>query len=148
MWNNGNNCGGYPYYQTGSYYGGGYTTPMYQQSSPQPSVQPQQSINTNKIYVNGVEDVRCRQLPAGSDFIFLDNDKPLIYRKTTDSTGKMDVQVFKITPYQEEEKPQPSIDVSNFVSVEDFHKLEEQFNELRESLKTEPAKSPSTKKTV
>lgn len=122
---------------------GGYSAPVYQQ--PQNTIQ--QPVNTNKIYVNGIEDVRCRQIPAGSDYIFLDNDKPLIYRKTTDATGKMDIQVFKITPYQEEEKPQPEIDLSNFVSVEDFRRLEQQFNELRESLKAEPSKSPA-KKTV
>lgn len=137
-----NNYGGYPY-QSGSYGYGGYSAPVYQQ--PQNTIQ--QPVNTNKIYVNGIEDVRCRQIPAGSDYIFLDNDKPLIYRKTTDATGKMDIQVFKITPYQEEEKPQPEIDLSNFVSVEDFRRLEQQFNELRESIKAESSKSPA-KKTV
>ena len=143
MWNNGNSYGGYPSYQGGSYYNG-YTSPMYQQNNPQP----QQTVNTNKIYVNGIEDARCRQIPAGSDYIFLDNDKPLIYRKTADATGKMDIQVFKIIPYQEEEKQQSNIDESNFVSVEDFRRLEQQFNDFRESLKTEPAKSSSAKKTV
>ncbi len=138
MWNNNNGYSGYSGYNPYSY------VPPYQQPS---TPQPQQAINTNKIYVNGIEDVRCRQLPAGSDYIFLDNDKPLIYRKTTDATGKMDVQVFKITPYQEEEKVQPTVDLSNFVSVEDFRRLEKQFEEFRESLKSEQTK-PATKKTV
>ena len=132
MWN-GNNYGAYPSYQGGSYYPA-YTSPVYQQNNPQPLVQPQQPVNTNKIYVSGIEDVRCRQLPAGSDYIFLDNDKPLIYRKTTDATGKMDVQVFKITPYQEEEKVRPEIDLSKFVPIERFETLEKQFQELKESL--------------
>ena len=50
-----------------------------------PTAQPQQQppqMNTNKIYVTGIEDARARQLPPNSDFIFLDNDKPLLYRKT------------------------------------------------------------------
>ena len=132
MWNSNNNYGSYPSYQGGNYYPG-YTSPVYQQSTPQ-AIQPQQPANTNKIYVNGIEDARCRQLPAGSDFIFLDNDKPLIYRKTTDATGKMDVQVFKIIPYQEEEKSQPEIDTSKFTPIDRFEALEKQFRELKESL--------------
>lgn len=140
MWNNSNNYGGYPSYQGGNYYPG-YTAPMYQQPSPQSVQQP--SVNTNKIYVTGIDDVRSRQLPANSDFIFLDNDKPLVYRKTTDSTGKMDVQIFKITPYQEEEKAQPGIDTSNFVSIDAFRKLEEQFEELKQSIN-----KPAPKKTT
>ena len=70
-----NPYGGYPYQN--SYYGAGYSNPVYQ-----PPVQQAQS-NTNKLYVNGIEDVRLRNLPNNSDYIFLDNDKPLIYRKTT-----------------------------------------------------------------
>ena len=140
MWNNGSSYGGYPY-QTSQYGYTGYSAPSYQQ--PQPNTQPsvQQGVNTNKLYANGIEDVRFRQLPANSDYIFLDNDKPLVYRKTTDATGKTDIQVFKITPYQEEKVDQPQIDLSNFVSLEDFRKLEQQFVELKESLKTEPAKN-------
>lgn len=133
-----NNYGGYPSYNGGGYYPG-YTSPVYQQTTPQ-SVQ----TNTNKIYATGIEDVRARQLPVNSDFIFLDNDKPLIYRKTTDSTGKMDVQVFKIIPYQEEEKTQPVVDLSGYVSVKDFERLEQQFIEFKQSFET----SKSTKKTL
>ena len=132
--------GGYPYPQNASYGAYGYTTPVYQQ--PQ---QVQQSVNTNKMYTTGIEDVRCRQLPANSDYIFLDNDKPLVYRKTTDATGKMNIEVFKIVPYEEEAKPQPAdIDLSGYVSVEDFRRLERQFEELKESF----AKSTSKKTTT
>ena len=140
MWNGNNNFGGYPSYQSGNYYPG-YTSPVYQQPAPQSVQQP--SVNTNKIYVTSIDDVRSRQLPANSDFIFLDNDKPLIYRKTTDATGKMDIQVFRITPYQEEEKVQPVIDTSNFVSIDAFRKLEEQFEELKQSIA-----KPAPKKTT
>lgn len=122
-----NNYGGYPSYNGGNYYPG-YTSPVYQQPTPQ-SVQ----TNTNKIYATSIEDVRARQLPVNSDFIFLDNDKPLIYRKTTDATGKMDVQVFKIVPYQEEEKTQPVVDLSGYVSIKDFERLEQQFIEFKQS---------------
>lgn len=135
MWNGNNNYGGYP-----SYYPA-YTSPVYQQPSPQAVQQP--AVNTNKIYATSIDDVRSRQLPANSDFIFLDNDKPLIYRKTTDATGKMDIQVFKITPY--EEKETPAVDLSGFVSIKDFERLEQQFIEFKKSL--EKSDEPkSTKK--
>ena len=128
MWNGNNNFGGYSY-QPSQYGYNGYTSPSYQQQAAQ-----QTGVNTNKLYANGIEDVRFRQLPANSDYIFLDNDKPLVYRKTTDATGKTDIQVFKIVPYVEEEKAQPEIDTSKFVPIDRFEALEKQFNELKNSL--------------
>lgn len=128
MWNGTNNFGGYGY-QPGQYGYGGYTSPSYQQQNTQ-----QNAVNTNKLYANGIEDVRFRQLPVNSDYIFLDNDKPLVYRKTTDGTGKTDIQVFKIVPYVEEEKAAPEIDMSKFVPIDRFEALEKQFKELKESL--------------
>jgi hypothetical protein len=122
-------------YQNNTYGYGGYSAPMYQQ--PQQNIPQQQPVNTNKIYATGIEDVRCRQLPANSDYIFLDNDKPLVYRKTTDATGKMDIQVFKITPYQEEEaQPTPSIDMSQYVLRKDFDSLKTEIDKLRDSVKS------------
>ena len=141
MWNNGNNYGGYPAYQPNSYYGNGYNSPIYQQQNNAQAIQ-QPTVNTNKIYATGIDDVRARQLPVNSDYIFLDNDKPIIYRKTTDATGKMDVQVFKIVPY-EEEKTEPVFDTSDFVSKKDFERLEQQFEELKQSLS-----KPAPKKTT
>ena len=128
MWNGTNNFGSYGY-QPGQYGYGGYTSPAYQQQNTQ-----QNAVNTNKLYANGIEDVRFRQLPVNSDYIFLDNDKPLVYRKTTDGTGKTDIQVFKIVPYVEEEKTAPEIDMSKFVPIDRFEALEKQFKELKESL--------------
>ena len=128
MWNGTNNFGGYGY-QPGQYGYGGYTSPSYQQQNTQHN-----AVNTNKLYANGIEDVRFRQLPVNSDYIFLDNDKPLVYRKTTDGTGKTDIQVFKIVPYVEEEKAAPEIDMSKFVPIDRFEALEKQFKELKESL--------------
>lgn len=131
MWNQNNPYSGYPYQQ--SY---GYSVPSYQQPT-----QTQPQVSTNKMYANGIEDVRCRQLPANSDYLFLDNDKPLIYRKTTDATGKMDIQVFKITPYQEEEKP-----LVEYALASDLVDLKQQVEQLRDLLKTDETK-PASKKT-
>lgn len=103
------------------------TYPAQQQFAPQtpnyaPQTQSAQQMNTNKIYVTGIEDAKTRQLPANSDFIFLDNDKPLLYRKTVDATGKMEIKAFKILEYTETEvPPAPSVDMSQYVSVKDFN---------------------------
>ena len=91
-----------------------------------PQTQPQQQqpaqMNTNKIYVTGIEDAKTRQLPANSDYIFLDNDKPLLYRKTVDATGKMEIKTFKISEYTETEaEAAPAVDMSQYVSVKDFN---------------------------
>lgn len=90
-----------------------------------PQTQPQQQqaqMNTNKIYVTGIDDARARQLPPNSDYIFLDNDKPLLYRKTVDATGKMEIKAFKISEYTETEvPPAPAVDMSQYVSVKDFN---------------------------
>lgn len=103
--------------------------PTYTQQ-PQPQQQP--ITNTNKIFVNGLEDVKNRMLPNNSDYIFMDNDNPLIYRKVVDSTGRMNVEVFEIKPYQEKKTEQTkNVDMSNYVLKSDFDKLSNEIAELK-----------------
>lgn len=78
-----------------------YGVPMFPQAPSAPQQTPNTSPLTNKIYVTGIDGARQYQLPNGSDYVFLDNDKAMIYRKTVDATGKMDVQAFDITPHSE-----------------------------------------------
>lgn len=135
-----NNHYGAPYYVGAPYYSGGYPSPGYQ---PQNSVQQPavQNVNTNKLYATGIEDVRARQLAPNSDFIFLDNDKPLIYRKTTDATGKMDIQVFEIRQYQpEQHAPEKPIDVSQFVLKTDFEDLKNDIEQMKEFISAKKKK--------
>lgn len=104
-----------------------------------PTAQPQQQnaqMNTNKIYVTGIEDARARQLPPNSDFIFLDNDKPLLYRKTVDATGKMEIKAFKISEYTETEAPAPAqaVDLSQFVSVEEFKGVQAEMGRIKRTI--------------
>lgn len=129
-----NPYGGYPYQN--NYYGAGYSNPAYQ------SPVQQTPSNTNKLYVNGIEDVRLRNLPNNSDYIFLDNDKPLIYRKTTDSTGKMSIETFKIVPCEPEIQAQSrEIDLSQYVLKKDFEALKKEILGLRDSIKTPQKKT-------
>lgn len=85
--------------------------------------------NTNKIYVNDIDEVKSKQLPPNSDYIFLDNDKPLIYRKTVDGTGKMEVQAFKIVQYEEEKPKTPA--QPQYVSKEEFEAFKREIEALK-----------------
>lgn len=105
-------------------------------SQPQVQQQPAQ-MNTNKIYVTGIDDARARQLPPNSDFIFLDNDKPLLYRKTVDATGKMEIKAFKISEYTETESapaPAPAVDMSQFVSVDEFKTVQTEMGRIKRTI--------------
>lgn len=146
MWN-GNNYGGYvPYSTPYSGYNGGQTNYTGQAPfAPQganyaPQMQSQQQpaqMNTNKIYVTGIDDAKARQLPPNSDFIFLDNDKPLLYRKTVDATGKMEIKTFKISEYTETEAAPASasaVDVSQFVSVEEFKTVQTEMGRIKRTI--------------
>ena len=109
---------------------GNYAPPA--QSQQQPA-----QMNTNKIYVTGIDDARARQLPPNSDFIFLDNDKPLLYRKTVDATGKMEIKAFKISEYTETEAapaPAPAVDMSQFVSVEEFKTVQTEMGRIKRTI--------------
>lgn len=104
-----------------------------------PQTQPQQQqpaqVNTNKIYVTGIEGAKAKQLPPNSDFIFLDNDKPLLYRKTVDATGKMEIKAFKISEYTETEAaPAPTVDLSQFVSVDEFKGVQSEITRIKQNI--------------
>ena len=122
----------------GSYTGQAPFAPQNGNYAPQTSAQPQQpaQMNTNKIYVTGIEDARARQLPPNSDFIFLDNDKPLLYRKTVDATGKMEIKAFKISEYTETESAAlaPAVDLSQFVSVEEFKGVQAEMGRIKRTI--------------
>lgn len=97
----------------------------------QPPIPTQQSTNTNKIFVNGIEDVRNRRLAPDSDFMFLDNDRPLLYQKTVDGKGQFEVKVFDIVPHKEETAP---VNNPDYVLRSDFEKLSSEFIELKNKI--------------
>lgn len=117
------------------------TYPAQPQFAPQtpnyaPQTQSAQQMNTNKIYVTGIEDAKTRQLPANSDYIFLDNDKPLLYRKTVDATGKMEIKTFKISEYTETESAPATqaLDMSQFVSVDEFKGMQNEMKRIKKTI--------------
>ena len=114
----------------------------YQQFNPSLTQQNQQqtqqssATNTNKIFVSGIDDVKSKPLSANSDFIFLDNDKPILYQKTVDSKGQFEVKAFEIHEIkpQEKQKEDNSINLSNYVTLTEFEALKGQIDELKNKI--------------
>lgn len=134
----------------------GYQMPNY---LPQPQMQqsPQNlnmQTNTNKIFVNGIEDVKNTRLTPNSDYIFLDNDKALLYQKTVDGQGKFEVKAFDIIPHdpKKDEAPLKEIDLSVYVPRTEFEKVQQELKQIktdlskltvdRQPIKTEPELKP------
>ncbi len=99
------------------------------------------STNTNKIFVNGIEDARSRPLSANSDYMFLDNDKPLLYQKVVDSKGQFEVKVFDITPHKEE-----VVTPTEYVTRADFDKLYAEFIQVKTQISKQGGSYESTEK--
>ena len=102
----------------------------------QPSVQPPQAVNTNKTYVSGIEDVRLRPLPPNSEFIFLDNEKSILYQKKVDSNGQFEVKAYEITEYNADKAPiaQPQVDLSGYVPRAEFETLQREIKALSDKI--------------
>ena len=115
----------------------GYNTPNYApptyNAQPQPPQQIPPQTNTNKIYVSGIDDVRGRFFPPNSDYIFLDNDKPILYQKVVDSKGQFEVKAFTITPYSAQES-QSQIDMSGYAKQEQIEALRQEINAIKDKI--------------
>ena len=101
--------------------------PPIRQTTPTPQ------LSTNIIYVNGIDDVRNRQMPYNSDTIFVDNDKPLVYRKIVNDRGQFEVKTFSVTEYTE-----PTTPVVSPVSREEFESLQREVVSIRDTLIPKP----------
>lgn len=107
---------------------------MQQQPMQQSQQQTAQAINTNKLYVNGVDDVRNRLLPPNSNFIFLDNDKPLLYQKIVDGTGQFEVKTFSIVPFMPQEEKSDPIDLSEYAKNSDLDEIKSEIKTIKDKL--------------
>lgn len=133
-----------PYNYGGTYIPNYNFQSPYQQFNPnltqqQAQTQNQQSssaTNTNKIFVAGIDDVKSKSLPVNSDFIFLDNDKPILYQKTVDSKGQFEVKAFEIREAkpEDEQKEETSINLSNYVTLSEFEALKGQIDDLKNEI--------------
>ena len=110
--------------------------PNLTQQQTQPQNQQPSATNTNKIFVSSLDDVKSKSLPANSDFIFLDNDKPILYQKTVDSKGQFEVKAFEINEIkaQDSQKQPDTINLSNYVTLTEFEALKRQIDELKNKI--------------
>ena len=114
----------------------GYQQPQYMNNYYNQMQNQYPSTITNKIYVSSEEDVRSRYLPPNSDYIFLDNDKPILYQKIVDSKGQFEVKVFNISqnlPEKQEEKEDTN-KLSGFAKTEEIEQVRAEIQQLKEKL--------------
>lgn len=114
-------------------YVGGYSNQQYgyqpmQQVQPQP-VQPV----TNKIYVTSLEDAMARFSNPNSIIEYTLQDETMKFEITTNGVGKKEYKVFKIVEYKPEEKAK-SVDMSNYITIEQFNALQGKIKALEEAL--------------
>lgn len=115
-------------------YGYAFSQNPYQQQYPPQPQQP--TINTNKTYVSGIEDVKLYRLPPNSEYIFLDNDKSILYQKKVDGNGQFEVKAYEITECNADTATvaQQSIDLSNYVPRNEFTAIQDEIKALNEKI--------------
>lgn len=109
--------------------------PFSQQPYPQQMQQTQQ-VSTNKTYVSGIEDVKLMKLPPNSEYIFLDNDKSILYQKKVDANGQFEVKAYEITECNADTAAgaQQSIDLSSYVPRSEFEALQGEIKALNDKI--------------
>lgn len=115
---------------------------MAQQGVPQQQQPIQQNIppKTNKVFVMNKEAAGNAMAEFHSDYVYFDQDEPLLYNVVTDMQGKKTITTYRIEPYEPVNEPTtPAIDTSMFVTQEQFKALQEQLD----ALKTAPKKTES-----
>lgn len=138
---------GYPFNNLNNY--------LPQQASTAQQNQLFQNQNTNMIFVSGIEDVKQRTQMPSTTMMYVDNDKPLVYKKTIDNKGHYTIEEFDIIPKSPdvEKKKQETINLSGYVKIDQIEgilkELEGVKNEIRE-IKSKETKiaTPSIQKQV
>ena len=92
--------------------------------------------NNNGItWVQGVEGAKAYQLMPNANIMLLDSENDgIFYIKTSDNVGMCNLRVFKYEEITEQQKTQPVIDTSQFVTKAE---LEEALNKIRGGYKHE-----------
>lgn len=146
------NYGYNPYGSAFGNYGYGYTpSPYYanpyqqaqqtQQTQTQNQQQTQNTVqqpltNTNEIFVSGIDDVRTRPTPINSSYMFLDNDKALLYEKIVDGKGKYEIKTYEINEIngQEATKDTSPINSSDFAKTTDLEALKTEIQGIKDKI--------------
>ncbi len=136
--NNGMNFATNPYYQPYYQQQMQQTQPQTQNTQQPQATQQQVAVNTNKIYVNGLNDVKTKVQYANSDMFYIDNDNPnILYNKIVDATGHYEVKTFNLTEYKpiESQNQVPVVnDLSNYVLKADLEPLKAEITSLNDKI--------------
>lgn len=92
---------------------------------PQQATQPSISTGSNKILVDGIEDVKNYYVAPGGDFTFLHKTEPILFNKIVDNKGNITIETYDITKH---------IDECNYISKEEFKSLKSELNEIKSLL--------------
>lgn len=110
--------------------------------------QPPQQASNNIVWVKGKENARSMQLPPNSTVVLLDSEVGKFYIKTTDDIGLGKLRIFSYTQQPDidaetEIKSNTSLDLSNYVTKNEFQQAIKEIRKYEQSLST--AEQPSKK---
>lgn len=89
------------------------------------------------VYIQGKEAAKAYPVGPGMTILFLDDQNPYIYRKSTDKDGRtIEFKVFRL-----EEEIEPD-DVSNFATKDDLNSLSNSIEELKSLLLSQKYQQP------
>lgn len=86
--------------------------------------------------VNGFEEVRSYHMPSGAQMLFVDANNPYLYTKSTDVSGRAEIHAFELKEISIDEIGQPKVDLSGYVTKEDFEQSQKEISELIRSVET------------
>ena len=119
----------------GSIYPATYQPMYYQQptmQAPQQPAQPIQQQNQSSIvWVQGEAGAKAYPVAAGNSVLLMDSENPVLYMKSTDSSGKpLPIETYDLVkrepvsyqpiPQAQVQQKMPDIDLSNYVKNEDL----------------------------
>lgn len=116
---------GYPYY---NWYGSQANTQAPNMANYQPVSQPQQSVASGIIWVQGEQGAKGYPVAPGNSVLLMDTEDQVFYIKTTDSNGVP--QPLKIYDYTERVVKEPQNQNPEFVSRNEFEELKKMIEEL------------------
>lgn len=117
--------------------------PYFQQAFPQqqnPYMERLNSMQSQQIVqVSGVDGAKAYNMPANSSVALFDNQKDILYLKSTDGAGFPTIRIFDIVEHKEQPQAQ-----QDFVTRKEFEELKGMLLNERNKQNVEP--EPKSKK--
>lgn len=98
------------------------------------------------VWVQGKEGAKVYPMAPEKTGLFLDDQKPYVYRKVTDKFGKtVEFKVFRLVE-EPDEAAADVIDISSYVTKDEFNKLSRELGELRSLVSSNKQKNQNSNK--